>query len=285
VKGLARHFGCSLSLVCGVLEKPRSWIYYRRRIPKGRTFRRTDLLEPIREILRGRPASYGYRRVHAMLLERGIVCNPKTVWAFLRRKGWLSTSRQKTMRPGRSHDGKVAVPEPNRRWASDFSWIRAWNGEKGRLAVIIDCADRMILAWRFQPNINTETMCEIVREAVFHRFGADRHRAQGLEFLTDNGTEFKKRFQGFLKGMGLTPCHTPCRSPESNGLVESFFKTLKRDYVYQSCIETREDVRRQVSGWIADYNEIAPHSSLGMRSPARFYREWKAKNGLKTVQN
>ena len=271
--------------MCRALEKPRSWMYYRRRVPKGRKFRRPELLGPVRDILQGRPATYGYRRVHALLLEKGIVCNPKTVWAVLRRKGWLSTSRKKMMRPGRSHDGKVAVLESNRRWASDFTWIRAWNGEKGRLAVIIDCADRMIVGWRFQPHINTETMCEVVREAIFRRFGEDRRSAQGIEFLTDNGTEFKAKFQGFLKSMGLIPCHTPCRSPQSNGVVEAFFGTLKRDYVYQSCLETRAEVLRQIPGWIADYNEVGPHSSLGMKPPARFYREWKAKNGLKTVQN
>ena len=31
--------------------------------------------------------------------------------------------------------------------------------------------------------------------------------------------------------MGLIPCHTPRRSPESNGLAEAFFGSFKRDYV------------------------------------------------------
>ena len=38
-------------------------------------------------------------------------------------------------------------------------------------------------------------------------------------------------------------------------------------------------------GWLTDYNEVGPHGSLGMRSPMRFYQEWKAKNGLNAVQN
>jgi putative transposase len=273
-------------LVCEVLEKPRSWIYYRHRVPKGRKFRRPELEAPIRAILSGRPATYGYRRVHAMLKAMGIACNPKTVWAVLRRKGWLSTSRKKVMKPGRAHDGKVAVLEPNRRWASDFTWIRAWNGEKGRLAVIIDCADRMILAWRFKAHVGADDMCELMREAVFLRFGEDRKQAEGIEFLTDNGKEFTAhRFRKILKIFGLVACHTPCRSPESNGVAEAFFGTFKRDYVYQNRLESRADVLRQIPGWIADYNEVGPHSSLGMKAPARFFQEWKAKISLKTVQN
>lgn len=45
--------------------------------------------------------------------------------------------------------GRYGVAEPNRRWASDITSIRVWNGQKGRMAIMIDCADRMVLAWRF----------------------------------------------------------------------------------------------------------------------------------------
>jgi hypothetical protein len=31
--------------------------------------------------------------------------------------------------------------------------------------------------------------------------------------------------------INLVPCFTPVQSPESNGISESFVKTLKRDYV------------------------------------------------------
>jgi len=58
------------------------------------------------------------------------------------------------------------------------------------------------------------------------------------------------RFRPFMRARGLIPCHTPRRSPESNGLAEAFFGSFKRDYVYQACLETLEEVRRQVPAWI-----------------------------------
>jgi putative transposase len=61
----------------------------------------------------------------------------------------------------------VQVAEPNRRWASDITGIRAWNGQKGRLAIMIDCADRMVLTWRFATRITAEDLAEMLREAVF----------------------------------------------------------------------------------------------------------------------
>ncbi len=36
----------------------------------------------------------------------------------------------------------------------------------------------------------------------------------------------------FAQSIGLVPCFTPVRSPQSNGMAESFVKTFKRDYVY-----------------------------------------------------
>ncbi len=271
-------------MACRALDKSRSWYYYRRR-GHTRAARRPEVAAAIRHLLGSNPAFYGYRRIHALLQRLGIACNPKTVWRVMRRQGWLSTSRQCVLRSGRRHEGQVRVPESNRRWASDITGIRAWDGRKGRLAVMIDCADRMVLAWRFAQRITAEDLAEMLREAVFQRFGEARARARGIEFLSDNGPEYTShRFQPFVQAMGLVLCHPPRRSPESNGLAEAFFGSFKRDYVYQACLETMEDVARQVPGWIEHYNHQAPHSALGMRAPADFYAEWTVKNSKQPVQ-
>lgn len=283
---MARVTGCSLVIVCRVLDKPRSWLYYRRRPARRPSLKQLAVETAIRRLLGTSPASYGYRRIHALLQRHGLACNPKTVWRVLRRQGWLATGRRARARDGRRHDGQVRVAEPNRRWASDITSIRAWDGQKGRLAIMIDCADRMVLAWRFAKRITAEDLAEMLREAVFRRFGEARPRAQGIEFLSDNGPEYTShRFRPFVRAMGLIPCHTPRRSPESNGLAEAFFGSFKRDYVYQACLETFETVGRQIPGWIDHYNRQAPHSALGMQSPTEFYTDWRAKNTNQPVQN
>jgi putative transposase len=179
----------------------------------------------------------------------------------------------------------VQVPESNHRWASDITGIRAWDGQKGRLAIMIDCADRMVLAWRFAKRITAEDLAEMLREAVFWRFGEERVRAQGIEFLSDNGPEYTShRFRPLVRALGLIPCHTPRRSPQSNGLAEAFFGSFKRDYVYQACLETMEVIEQQLPGWIEHYNHQAPHSALGMQAPAEFYADWLVKNRKQPVQ-
>ncbi len=56
-------------------------------------------------------------------------------------------------------------------------------------------------------------------------------------------------------------------------------------YVYQACLETFEEVARQVPTWIEHDNREAPHSALGMRAPAEFYADWLVKNKTRPVQN
>lgn len=71
----------------------------------------------------------------------------------------------------------------------------------------------------------------------------------------------------------LTPITIPVASPESNGMAEAFVNTFKRDYVAGGDLSSARRILEQIDGWIRDYNTFAPHSSLGMKSPAEFRRE------------
>lgn len=151
---------------------------------------------------------------------------------------------------------------------------------------MIDCADRMVLAWRFARRITATDLTEMLREALWRRFGDARIHARGIEFLSDNGSEYTShRFRPFVRAMGLIPCHTPRRSPESNGLAEAFFGSFKRDYVYQACLETFENVAQQLPAWIEHDNQQAPHSALAMQSPAEYHAKWLITTKNRPVQH
>jgi putative transposase len=269
-----------LRFVLKIFEKSRGWYYYRHRnriiLPR---IGRPDVVDAIREIIHERPVSYGYRRVHAMLKGKGIYCNHKTVNRYMSQRLWLSSSREKRHLATRRHKGIVATPVPNTRWASDITVIKAWNREKGRFAVLIDCSDRQILSYRFKKNITAYDIQDMVIEAIQNRFGSNETLKNKIEFLSDNGPEYiKKDLKRFLENIGFVVCNTPIRSPESNGIAESFFRGFKRDYVYQSECYSFEAIQDLIDTWVNDYNTKAPHGSLGMLSPVSFYEKWKAEN-------
>ena len=49
--------------------------------------------------------------------------------------------------------------------------------------------------------------------------------------------------------------------------------TLRRDYLDGADRSSAARMLKQILGWIADYNEHAPHSALGYRRPAEYRRE------------
>ena len=79
--------------------------------------------------------------------------------------------------------------------------------------------------------------------------------------------------------MGLIVCTTPVQSPESNGMAEGFIKTFKRDYVHVNRLENARMVLEQLPGWFEDYNGIAPHKALKMRSPREYGKSLTSSSG------
>ena len=164
--------------------------------------------------------------------------------------------------------------------AASPSWPRtsagvpkiSWNGEKVRIAFIIDAFDREIIAHVAVSGvgISGSDIRDMMLAAVEQRFGTDR-TPHAIEHLSDNGSCYTARdTRDFATALGLVPCFTPVRSPESNGMSESFVKTLKRDYVRVMPLPDAVTVLGLVAGWITDYNTVHPHSALRMRSPAEF---------------
>ena len=114
---------------------------------------------------------------------------------------------------------------------------------------------------------------ELIRRAVVHRFGAQRP-PEPIQWLSDNGSIYTALATEWVaEQLHLAPITTPAASPESNGMSEAFVNTLKRDYVDGADRATADTVLQQIPDWLEDYNEVAPHSALGYRSPRQYQRE------------
>ncbi len=129
----------------------------------------------------------------------------------------------------RAHTGKVAVKESNQRWCSDGFEFRCDNGEKLRVTFALDCCDREALHWAVTTGgFDSETVQDVMLGAVERRFGNELP-ASPVEWLTDNGSCYRaNETRQFARMLGLEPKNTAVRSPESNGIAESFVKTIKR---------------------------------------------------------
>ena len=112
----------------------------------------------------------------------------------------------------------------------------------------------------------------MLQNGLFKRLGENFTENHQLEFLHDNGPEYiEKNLVKQLKQWNIKNCNTPTYSPQSNGMCEAFNGTFKRDYVYESSLDNPQVVYDQIQGWIDEYNDYAPHSSLNMKTPSEYY--------------
>lgn len=171
----------------------------------------------------------------------------------------------------RAHDGRIAVERSNTRWCSDGFEIGCDSGEQVRVAFALDCCDREAMSWvATTGGISGNMVRDLMMQAVETRFG-DRLATTPIEWLTDNGSCYiAADTRKFARLVGLEPLTTAIRSPQSNGMAESFVKTFKRDYMARMDRADAPAVLRQLDAAFTHYNEVHPHRALRMLSPRLF---------------
>ncbi|EIR7526229.1 IS3 family transposase [Salmonella enterica subsp. enterica serovar Brandenburg] len=286
---IARGWGVSLVSRCLRVSRAQLHVILRRTDDwkDGRRSRHsddTDVLLRIHHVI-GELPTYGYRRVWALLrrqaeLDSMPAINAKRVYRIMRQNALLLERKPAVPPSKRAHTGKVAVKESNQRWCSDGFEFRCDNGEKLRVTFALDCCDREALHWAVTTGgFDSETVQDVMLGAVERRFGNELP-ASPVEWLTDNGSYYRaNETRQFARMLGLEPKNTAVRSPESNGIAESFVKTIKRAYISVMPKPDGLTAAKNLAEAFEHYNEWHPHSALGYRSPREYLRQ-RASNGL-----
>ena len=250
----------SVTKLCRWLGIPRRTFYYQ---PKGsKKPLDEEKVSKIKEVIERFP-SYGYRRIAAVL-----GWNRKVVQRICQRKGWQVRKRSKGKRPRAK--GLISVAsQPNERWATDLTMIWCGRDRWCTLAVVIDCATREVLGWRLARQGNAVTAEAALEEALISRFGCLGRVPWKLVLRSDNGLVFtSKRYMATAKAYGLRQEFITPYTPEQNGLVERFIRTLKEECIWQHRFESLVQAREVISSWIRYYNLERPHQALGYQSPS-----------------
>ncbi|EEC4346300.1 TPA: IS3 family transposase [Escherichia coli] len=286
---IARGWGVSFVSRCLRVSRAQLHVILRRADDwkDGRRSRHTDDTDVLRRIhhVIGELPTYGYRRVWALLrrqaeLDGMPAINAKRIYRIMRQNALLLERKTAVPPSKRAHTGRVAVKESNQRWCSDGFEFRCDNGEKLRVTFALDCCDREALHWAVTTGgFNSETVQDVMLGAVERRFGNELP-ASPVEWLTDNGSCYRaNETRQFARMLGLEPKSTAVRSPESNGIAESFVKTIKRDYISVMPKPDGLTAAKNLAEAFEHYNEWHPHSALGYRSPREYLRQ-QASNGL-----
>ena len=111
----------------------------------------------------------------------------------------------------------------------------------------------------------------LVIDAYKQAFGRE-HPKPGLIVHTDQGSQFTSgHFRTLLAQTGAILSNSRKGNPYDNALMESFYRTLKRELVQGAHFETPEQAQMEIFKYIElYYNPKRIHSSLGYVSPIQF---------------
>lgn len=172
------------------------------------------------------------------------------------------------------------VSHPNQVWVGDITEVKTSQG-KGYLAAYIDLFSRSVVGWAFDKHMRSDLVETALKRALWNRKppkGLMVHTDQGRQFVSDN-------YLTLLKSWFLKPSMSRRGNCWDNAVIESFFKTLKTEKIYQlPKLLTQRETRWQVQTFIGHYNHKRPHSKNDYIAPAKFEKlhreraEAKAKN-------
>lgn len=95
-----------------------------------------------------------------------------------------------------------------------------------------------------------------------------------IAVVSDNGSCFRgESYQAAFAGEDplLRHVRTRVRSPQTNGVIERFFGTLKHEHLYRAPIDDGSALAMEVNRYRQIYNTVRPHPTLGDRTPRSAY--------------
>jgi len=202
----------------------------------------------------------GYRRLTFMMLDEDLVAvSPSSVYRVLQGAGRLDRWHAKASKKG---TGFVQPIGPHVHWHVDISYLNL-GGTFYYLCSLLDGYSRTIVHWEIRESMTEQDVETIVQRAL------ERHPGVTPRIISDNGPQFiAKDFKTFIRISGMTHVRTSPFYPQSNGKLERWHGSLKRECVRPAAIESIEEARRKVAAYVEHYNQVRLHSAIGYITPA-----------------
>lgn len=217
----------------------------------------------------------GYIKVHARLKRKGLRVGKNRVYKLMQEANLLNETNKKTG-SGRIHDGRIITERPNTLWATDGKEF--WTEQEGKCHFIgvIDHFDDQIMSFHLCKKFDRYAAMEPLREAIKKEFGSvDKNvcAGMGIAMRSDHGSQFyAKEYQKELKYLGIDFSPAFVRSPECNGIIERFHRTLNEQIFHQKRFKNLAEAQKEIAAFVKVYNEKWLLHRLGLRSPIE-YRE------------
>jgi putative transposase len=263
--------------LCQVLNvSPSGYFVWRSRPASPRQREDLVLLAHIRSAFTFSNETYGSPRLTRELQDEGF--GRRRAARLMRENGLKARQTRRFKRTTDSHHAFPIAPNlleqdfsaehPNQKWNADISYV--WTGEGWLyLAVILDLFARRLVDWAVSNRLHKELALEALRKAL-----VIRQPGEGLTHHADRGSQYCSiEYQAELRKHGIQISMSGKGNCYDNSVVETFFKTLKSEWVWRIVFQTRVEAKAATGRYIDGfYNPARRHSTLDYVSPVQFER-------------
>ena len=263
-----------VAVMCRSLEVSTSGYYDSvKRNPCPQLVRRSSIAQTVAVSYFESNRVYGYRKVYKDLAAESIVCCEETVRRIMRDIGLFSRIKRKFVVTTNS-DHALAIAEnildrdftadrPNQKWAADITYIPTKMGWF-YLAVVMDLFSRRIVGWSMSDTIDSVLVQSAMKMAL-----ADRRPDADMIHHSDRGVQYASGdFQDLLTDNKVICSMSRKGNCWDNACVESFFGSLKNEWVRGKIYQGFDDAKKDIFNYIEMfYNRKRRHASLGYVSP------------------
>jgi transposase InsO family protein len=193
------------------------------------------------------------------MLDKGIVAvSPSTTYRVLKENGLLGRWRPKGEARKR---GFVQPQRPHEHWHIDISYVSV-RGVFAFLIAVLDGYSRFIVHHELRAQM-TEYDVEVVLQRALEKYPGESPR-----IISDNGTQFVSRdFRRFMQHRQLKHVRTAPYHPQSNGKIEAFNKTMRRECIRVQSFLDLSDARKKIDESVHHYCYHRLHSAIWYLTP------------------
>ena len=267
----------NIQKACKILRISRSGFYdYLKRRKSNRAIENEALTEMIEDIFHEHQGRYGARRIQKVLEQQNVHVNPKRVSKLMSEHDLIAKGTRRFYRYQANktpYDEKENIlnqvfktSAKNQIWVGDITYIPTKRGWL-YLAVFIDIFSRKVTGWAMDTRIRDTLVLSALNQAI-----GREHPPEGLIIHTDRGCQYTaQRFQAMCIRYGFRLSMSRKGNPYDNAIMESFYRTLKRELVQDAHYDNPEQARMDIFKYIElYYNTKRIHSALGWLSPTQF---------------